>query len=362
MKKIFNSKFWKNKKVFVTGHTGFKGGWLCLILNLLGAEVTGYSLKPKTNPSLFRLAGIKKLVKKSIIADVRNHENLLKQIKFSKANIIFHLAAQPLVRQSYLEPKETFETNIIGTLNILECIRKIKSIKSSVLITSDKVYDIRSNKIFKETDHLRGTDPYSASKVSCENLFLSYYSSFFQKKTNQKIATVRAGNVIGGGDYSKDRLIPDLLANVKKNKNIIIRNPNSTRPWQHVLEPLSGYLTLAESIYKKNKIVDRVEPNWNFGPNISNCKTVKYIADFISRRENIKLKIVKVKSKIFKPETNLLRLSNVKSKKYLHWFPKWSLDKTLIKILEWNSLIKKKKARIVCEQQIREYFKTKNYE
>ena len=356
LKKEFNLKFWKNKKVFVTGHTGFKGGWLCLMLNLLGAEITGYSLKPKTKLSLFRLAGIEKIVKKSIIADVRNYEKLLNQIKLSKARIVFHLAAQPLVRQSYLQPKETFETNIIGTLNILECIRKIKTIKSSILITSDKVYDIRSNKIFKETDHLRGTDPYSASKVSCENLFLSYYSSFFQKKTNQKIATVRAGNVIGGGDYSKDRLIPDLLANVKKNKNIIIRNPNSTRPWQHVLEPLSGYLTLAESIYKKNKIVDRVEPNWNFGPNISNCKTVKYIADFISRRENIKLKIVKVKSKIFKPETNLLRLSNVKSKKYLHWFPKWSLDKTLIKILEWNSLIKKKKTRIVCEQQIREYF------
>ena len=357
LKKEFNLKFWKNKKVFVTGHTGFKGGWLCLMLNLLGAEITGYSLKPKTKLSLFRLAGIEKVVKKSIIADVRNYEKLLNQIKLSKARIVFHLAAQPLVRQSYLQPKETFETNIIGTLNILECIRKIKTIKSSILITSDKVYDIRSNKIFKETDHLRGTDPYSASKVSCENLFLSYYSSFFQKKTNQKIATVRAGNVIGGGDYSKDRLIPDLLANVKKNKNIIIRNPNSTRPWQHVLEPLSGYLMLAESIYKKNKMVDRVEPNWNFGPNISNCKTVKYIADFISRRENIKLKIVKVKSKIFKPETNLLRLSNVKSKKYLHWFPKWSLDKTLIKILEWNSLIKKKKVRIVCEQQIREYFK-----
>ena len=221
LKKEFNLKFWKNKKVFVTGHTGFKGGWLCLMLNLLGAEITGYSLKPKTKLSLFRLAGIEKIVKKSIIADVRNYEKLLNQIKLSKARIVFHLAAQPLVRQSYLQPKETFETNIIGTLNILECIRKIKTIKSSILITSDKVYDIRSNKIFKETDHLRGTDPYSASKVSCENLFLSYYSSFFQKKTNQKIATVRAGNVIGGGDYSKDRLIPDLLANVKKIKILL---------------------------------------------------------------------------------------------------------------------------------------------
>ena len=357
MKKEINYKFWKNKKVFVTGHTGFKGGWLCLTLNMLGAKVTGYSLKPKTNPSLFNLAGIKRLMKKSIIADVRNYQNLLKEIKLSKANIIFHLAAQPLVRQSYLEPKETFETNILGTLNILECIRKIKSIKSSVLITSDKVYDIRSNKIFKENDSLRGIDPYSASKVSCENLFLSYNNSFFSKNTKQKVATVRAGNVIGGGDYSKDRLIPDLLKKVKRNKKILIRNPNSTRPWQHVLEPLSGYLTLAENIYNKNKQTCMAEPNWNFGPNISNCKTVKYIANFISKRENIKFKIIKTKSRIFKQETNLLRLSNQKSKKYLHWFPKWNLDKTLTKILEWNYLIKKNKTKQVCEQQIKEYFK-----
>ena len=356
MKKNFNLKFWKNKKVFVTGHTGFKGGWLCLILNLLGAEVTGYSLKPKTNPSLFNLAGIKKLVKKSTIADVRNYENLIKEIKLSKANIIFHLAAQPLVRQSYLEPKETFETNILGTLNILECIRKIKSIKSSVLITSDKVYDTRSNKIFKETDLLRGKDPYSGSKVVCEHLFFSYNNSFFERNLHQRVATVRAGNVIGGGDYSKDRLIPDLLSQAKKKKKIILRNPSSTRPWQHVLEPLSGYLMLAEKLYTKNKLVCMQEQNWNFGPNVSNCKPVKYIANFIAKRTNLKFKTIKLKSKFFKPETNFLRLSNRKSKQYLSWFPKWSLDTTLKKILEWNNLIKLDKTKIVCEKQIKEYF------
>jgi CDP-glucose 4,6-dehydratase len=358
MKNInFNNKFWSKKKVFITGHTGFKGSWLCLVLSSLGAEITGYSLKPKTKPSLYKLAEVENIIKKSIIADVRNYKNLFKQIKLSKASVIFHLAAQALVRQSYIEPKETFETNILGTLNILECIKKIKTIKSSVLITSDKVYDIKKNKIFKENDLLRGVDPYSASKVSCENLFLSYSSSFFQKNSKQRVATARAGNVIGGGDYSKDRLIPDLMSRAKKNKKTILRNPNSTRPWQHVLEPLNGYLILAEKLYKGNKTVCKQVQNWNFGPNVSNCKPVKYIANFIAKRTSLKFKIIKSKSKIFKAETNFLRLSNSKSKKYLSWFPKWSLNTTLTKILDWNNLTKLEKVRIVCEKQIKEYYK-----
>jgi CDP-glucose 4,6-dehydratase len=357
MKKKIKSNFWKNKRVFITGHTGFKGSWLCLVLNLFGAEITGYSLKPKTKPSLFELGGIKKIIKKSIISDIRNYKNLFRQIKLSKAEIIFHLAAQPLVRQSYLEPKETFETNFLGTLNILECIKNIKSIKSSVLITSDKVYDTKIDKAYKETDFLRGLDPYSGSKVACENLFFSYNNSFFKKNLNQKLATVRAGNVIGGGDYSKDRLIPDLMSFSKKNKKIILRNPNSTRPWQHVLEPLSGYLALAEKLFKKDKTVIKNEQNWNFGPNISSCKPVKYIANFIAKRTRLRFKTIKMKDTIYNTETNFLRLNNSKAKKYLFWFPKWSLDMTLIKILEWNSLIKKNKVKLVCEKQIREYFK-----
>jgi|TARA_B110000914_G_scaffold224067_1_gene240986 CDP-glucose 4,6-dehydratase len=357
MKNNNNLHFWKNKKVFITGHTGFKGSWLCIILNLLGAEITGYSLKPKTIPSLFKLAGVEKIIKKSIISDIRNYENLYKQIKLSKAKIIFHLAAQPLVRQSYMEPKETFETNFLGTLNILECVKKIKSIKSSVFITSDKVYDTKKNKIYKETDFLRGTDPYSGSKVVCEHLFFSYNNSFFANNSQQKLATVRAGNVIGGGDYSKDRLIPDLMSQTKKNKKIILRNPNSTRPWQHVLEPLSGYLILAEKLYKRNKKICNQEQNWNFGPNVSNCKPVKYIANFIAKRTSLKFETVKSKSKTYIPETNFLRLSNSKSKRFLFWFPKWTLDTTLIKIIEWNKLIKLRKTRTVCEKQIKEYYK-----
>tara|TARA_B100000700_G_C15052630_1_gene861081 strand:+ start:203 stop:1279 length:1077 start_codon:yes stop_codon:yes gene_type:complete len=356
MKEI-RSNFWNGKKVFVTGHTGFKGSWLCIFLKILGAKVTGYALKPKTNPSLFNLAKISQILEKSIYADIRNYKRLTREIKKSKANIIFHLAAQPLVRYSYIEPKETFETNILGTLNILESVRKIKQIKSTVIITTDKVYETTKNKIFKETDILGGSDPYSSSKVSCEHLFSSYIYSFFKNRPNQKLATVRAGNVIGGGDYSEDRLIPDILFSAKKNKKIILRNPNAVRPWQHVLEPLNGYLILAEQLYKNEKKIRNVKQNWNFGPNISNCKSVKYIAKFFAKRLKLKIKVVKTKDKIFTPETSFLRLGNFKSKKFLKWHPKWSLEKSLIKILDWYYLVKKKNPRDVCRDQIKEFIR-----
>ena len=345
---FLNKKFWKNKKVFVTGHTGFKGSWLCIYLNLLGAKVTGYSLAPKTKPSLFHQANIKKLIKKSIIADIRDYKKLSNEIKKSKATIVFHLAAQPLVRYSYINPKETFDTNFSGSLNILECIRNNQRIKSSIIITTDKVYDIQRNKIFKENDTLGGLDPYSSSKVCVEFLFLSYLSSFF--KNNQRLATVRAGNVIGGGDYSKDRLIPDIFRFYKNKKNIFLRNPFSVRPWQHVLEPLSGYIILAERIY--NQKLDRLKPNWNFGPNISSCKSVKYIANYFSKPLGLKVVTKKKEKNSFKPETSILRLSNFKARKFLKWKPKWSLDQSLDKIIEWNKLIKKENILEVCKKQI----------
>ena len=347
-----SKKFWKNKKVFITGHTGFKGSWLCIFLKYLGAEVTGYSLKPETKPNLFNLAKIEKVIKKSIISDIRDYKNLYKEIKKSNASIVFHLAAQPLVRMSYINPKDTFDINFSGSLNILQIIREIKKISIGIIITTDKVYDNKKNKIFKETDPLGGLDPYSSSKVCVEYLFNSYNESFFQKK-DQMIATVRAGNVIGGGDYSLDRLIPDIYKSAQKKNSILLRNPNSIRPWQHVLEPLSGYLLLAQNIHN-NKIKKLIQ-NWNFGPNISSCKSVKYLTVYLSNYLKITVLNKKKNKNIFKPETSILRLSNYKSKKFLKWFPKWSINKSLDKIIEWNKMIKYQKPFDVCVNQIKNY-------
>ena len=348
-----NKKFWKNKKVFVTGHTGFKGSWLCIFLTYLGAEVTGYSLNPQTRPSLFKLARIDKIIKKSIIADVRDYKKLNQAISRSKSSIVFHLAAQPLVRYSYTQPKETFDINVVGSLNLIECIRKSKRVKTSIIITTDKVYDISKNKIFKETDALGGFDPYSSSKVCVEFMFASYVKSFFKNNTNQMLATVRAGNVIGGGDYSEDRLVPDIYRFLKTSKKITLRNPLSVRPWQHVLEPLGGYLQLAEQIHFKK--IKKLKQNWNFGPNISSCKSVKYVADYFAK--SLKLKVISQipKKNNFTPETSILRLSNHKSKKHIDWSPKWSLNTSLDKIIEWNEKIKVKKHLDVCIGQIEEY-------
>ena len=354
MKNFIDKSFWKDKKVFITGHTGFKGSWLSLFLKHLGAEVTGYSLAPITKPSLFALAKIKNVIKKSIIADIRDHKRLQEEIEKSKATIIFHLAAQPLVRLSYFHPKETFDVNFTGSLNILEAIKKNKRITTGIIITTDKVYDISKNKIFKEEDTLGGSDPYSASKVCVEFLFNSYQKSFFSK-SKKMIATVRAGNVIGGGDYSLDRLIPDIFKSKNKNKKILLRNPNSVRPWQHVLEPLSGYLLLAQNI--NNKKIKKLKQHWNFGPNISSCKSVKYLTQYLSERLKLKIVLEKKKTKLYKPETTILRLSNSKSRKFLLWYPKWSINKSLDKILDWNKSIRNTNASEICIQQIKDYLK-----
>ena len=353
MLKSINPYFWKNKKVFITGHTGFKGSWLCLFLTYLGAEVTGYSLKPITKPNLFELAKIKNVIKKSIIGDIRNYKKLNTEIKKSKSSILFHLAAQPLVRYSYLKPKNTFETNFSGSLNVLEAIKVNKKIRIGIIITTDKVYDISNNKIFKETDKLGGVDPYSSSKVCVEFLFNSYLKSFFKSKT-QMLATVRAGNVIGGGDYSQDRLVPDIYKSAKKNKKIILRNPQAVRPWQHVLEPLSGYLMLAQKI--NDKKIKKLDQKWNFAPNISSCKSVLYLSKYLGSKLNLDIRVDKSKSKkIFKPETSILRLSNYKSRKFLNWHPEWPINKSLDKIIDWNKKILLIKPSDVCYEQIKEY-------
>ena len=341
-------KFWKKKKVFITGHTGFKGSWLCIVLNHLGSKINGYSLKPEKN-SLFNKSKILKNLSSNHFSDINNIIKLKKALKRAKPEIIFHLAAQPLVIESYKKPLETFSTNMIGTVNLLESIKEIKSIKSVVIITTDKVYKINKKNIeYDELNQLGGFDPYSTSKVGAEIIVNSYIKSFFNKTNlKYKISTARAGNVIGGGDFSKNRLVPDIIKAINNNKKLIIRNPNQIRPWQHVLDPLMGYMRLAEKQYK-GKIKD-TNNCWNFGPNKTNFKKVIDIVNYIKKinKFNYNVKV----SKYYK-ETEVLKLNSTKAKKVLGWSSKLSIRDTLNKTIEWNNLVKKgNSVKKICEDQ-----------
>jgi len=348
------NKFWKNKKVFITGHTGFKGSWLSIILNMLGSNIYGYSLKPKKF-SLFNQANCKIFLKKNIYADINNYNLLKKELKKINPQILFHLAAQPLVSESFKNPIETLKTNIIGTSNILDIIKNIKSLKSVVIITTDKVYKIRkNNKSYSEIEHLGGKDPYSASKVCAELVTECFANSFFEKSfLKNKVSTARSGNVIGGGDYSKNRLLPDIIRSVNTKKILVIRNPNHIRPWQHVIEPLVGYMKLAEKQFKSKKL-DNYNA-WNFGPKKENFIKVINIVNLLKKRFNFDTKISK-KQKF--SETKVLKLNSNKSNRKLKWSNKWNLKKSLNKVMEWNQLFNKNvKAKKICEKQIKEYFK-----
>ena len=348
-------KFWKDKKVFITGHTGFKGAWLCIFMNLLGAKVYGYSLSPKKK-SLFNQANCKKFLKKNIYANIQNYNFLRNQILKIRPEIIFHLAAQPLVSKSFENPLETFNTNIIGTTNILNLVRNQKSIKSVVIITTDKVYEIKkNNKSYNEEDALGGKDPYSSSKVCAEIIMNSYNETFYKNNfLRNKISTARSGNVIGGGDYSENRLVPDIIEAINKKKKLVIRNPSNIRPWQHVIEPLSGYMKLAELQYK-NKKINIKKPAWNFGPNKNSFVKVIDVVNYIENKVKLKKK-VKKKQSFF--ETKILKLNSNKAKKYLKWYPVWNLKKSIDSVIEWNSLYKKtNNAKQICENQILKYLK-----
>lgn len=348
-------KFWKDKKVFITGHTGFKGAWLCIFMNLLGAKVYGYSLSPKKK-SLFNQANCKKFLKKNIYANIQNYNFLRNQILKIRPEIIFHLAAQPLVSKSFENPLETFNTNIIGTTNILNLVRNQKSIKSVVIITTDKVYEIKkNNKSYNEEDALGGKDPYSSSKVCAEIIMNSYNETFYKNNfLRNKISTARSGNVIGGGDYSENRLVPDIIEAINKKKKLVIRNPSNIRPWQHVIEPLSGYMKLAELQYK-NKKINIKKPAWNFGPNKNSFVKVIDVVNYIENKVKLKKKVQK-KQSFF--ETKILKLNSNKAKKYLKWYPVWNLKKSIDSVIEWNSLYKKtNNAKQICENQIIKYLK-----
>ncbi len=346
------ANFYKNKKIFITGHTGFKGRWLTAVLLKFNAKITGYSLNDDKKKSYESFLNFKKV--KNIYGDISNFKKLSHEIKIAKPQLIFHLAAQPLVSDSYLSPLNTFKTNFIGSVNIFEITRRLK-IKSVVVITSDKCYlNKEILRGYKENDELGGKDPYSSSKASVELAFEAYMRSFFDKEKNIGIATARAGNVIGGGDWSKNRIIPDCVKTIIKKKKMIIRSPNSTRPWQHVLEPISGYLILARKLYNSPK---KFSGSWNFGPRHKETRKVIEVAKIIINKiySKKKIKIIFKKGK-FK-EANLLKLNSYKANKYLKWSTRWSMLQGLYKTAEWYDFyVRKKNTKKITEIQIRDYF------
>ena len=356
MNKNFKSlkNFWKGKKVFLTGHTGFKGSWLSIILNILGAKIIGYSLKAN-RISFFKFAKLHKLMQESIVGDVRDYEKLKKSIKKTKPDFIIHMAAQSLVRESYKNSKDTFDVNIGGTVNILEIVKKLKRPKFLLIVTTDKVYkNINEEKYYSEDDTLGGLDPYSNSKSCAELVTESYRKSFFSK-SGINVATARSGNVIGGGDFSEDRIIPDYIKALKNKKNLIIRSPNAIRPWQHVIEPLTGYLKLLELLTKKNK---NFSSAWNFGPSSKNFYSVSDIINFINNDFNskIKIKIKNNSSKNFE-ESKVLLLKSKKAISKLKWLPKYNINQTIKYTTDWyKNYFKKKNLLKFSQTQIKNYF------
>lgn len=322
--------FWQGKKVYLTGHTGFKGSWLSLLLDRLGSKIYGYALSPPTVPNLFEQAEIEKIVS-STTGDIRHLENLHKDLSQIQPEIVIHLAAQSLVRESYLDPVSTFETNIMGTVNILEAVRKSKSVKALIIVTSDKCYKNREqDKGYVETDELGGHDPYSSSKACAELVTDSYQSSFFNSLENIHIASVRAGNVIGGGDWAADRLIPDLIRSFTSKKKSKLRHPNAIRPWQHVLEPLFGYLRLIEHLFQS----DGYSGAWNFGPSIDDEKSVRWIADKLCAGwgDNAAWDFDDNHSP---HETNHLHLNCHKAITQIDWRPELNLERALDMTISW---------------------------
>lgn len=324
--------FYKGKRVFVTGHTGFKGSWLTAILVKAGAEVTGYSLTPPTNPNLFSISGVENKIN-SVIGDVRDFDAMKKAFDECDPEIVFHLAAQPIVITSYEQPKYTYETNVMGTVNILECVRLSKNVKSVLNVTTDKVY--KNNEWcwgYRENEPLDGYDPYSNSKSCSELVTHSYKSSFFDSM-GIAVSTARAGNVIGGGDFADNRIIPDCVRAAVKGEDIIVRNPNSTRPYQHVLEPLNAYLMIAERQYEDNSL----QGYYNVGPNDSDCLTTGELATIFCESWG-NGQTFKCLKKDGPHEANFLKLDCSLLKTTFGWSPVWSAKLAVEKTVEWTKV------------------------
>ncbi len=330
-----SEQFWRNRRVLVTGHTGFKGGWLTLWLNQMGAEVTGLALSPDTNPSYFEVVGVNNLCDSKFV-DIRDRALLLQAVAKANPQIVFHLAAQPLVRKSYVDPIETWSSNVMGTIHVLEAlrIRQASELEAVVVVTSDKCYEPVRNenaKPFKEGDVLGGHDPYSSSKAATEIAVASWRRSFFAER-GVGIASARAGNVIGGGDWAADRLVPDILRGQKSGTPVSIRYPDAVRPWQHVLEPLCGYLLLAERLAAKPAAYAEA---WNFGPDIDAMMTVAKIADRLTAKLGENANWQREVGQ-FPHESAMLLLDSTKARTRLGWKPRWSVDQAVDAIAEWH--------------------------
>lgn len=345
--------FWKGKKVFLTGHTGFKGSWLCLWLHRMGAEVHGYALVPPTTPSLFELANVSDLLCSHQIADVRDSATLADAMLRAKPEIVFHLAAQPLVRDSYKIPIETYATNVMGTIHLLEAVRGCPSVKAVVNVTTDKCYENREWVWgYRENEPMGGFDPYSSSKGCSELVTAAYRNSYFQHSV--ALATARAGNVIGGGDWAADRLIPDCLSALLAGETIRIRNPHAIRPWQHVLEPLSGYLTLAQRLYESGA---EYAEGWNFGPADDDAKPVEWIVQRMCTFWGNEARY-EIDSGDHPHEAHYLKLDCSKARMRLGWQPRWDIEKALHSIIEWINIYSSAgDLRRCCLEQIESYEK-----
>ena len=353
MEKMVDHSFWRNKKVFLTGHTGFKGTWLSIILDSLGANVSGYSLAPISNPSFFD-AVKKNLNITSYIGDIRDYINFQEKINYVNPEVIIHLAAQPLVRLSYDDPVETYETNVLGLVNLLDISKNLKSLRVVLNVTSDKCYENNERDHgYQESDRLGGYDPYSNSKACAELVTASFRQSFFEK-SNIGLASARAGNVIGGGDWSQDRLIPDFIRAQQSDKSLQIRNPKAIRPWQHVIEPLVGYLLLCEKLYTNSK---KYSEAWNFGPSDLGVMNVESVIQEMQANINKSVDVNYNRDEI-KHEASLLKLDVSKVRKQLQWKSLLSFKDTIKLTLDWyENYYANKNIYQYSQSQLQKYFK-----
>lgn len=352
---LFN--FYNGKKVLLTGHTGFKGSWMSILLDLLGADLYGYALPPNTQPNLYTIAGVDEIID-STLGDIRDLETLSNTIEKVRPEIIIHLAAQPLVQESYKNPKETYEINVMGTVNLLEVVRRVSGIKAVLNVTTDKCYE---NKewywAYRENEPLGGFDPYSNSKACSELVTSAYRNSFFNFMNSGSnkvcLASARAGNVLGGGDWASDRLIPDFIRAISQNNRIKIRNPASIRPWQHVMEPLTGYLLLCRQMFLNGPLFSE---GFNFGPEETDCRNVEWLVKRICELWGNDAEY-EIDERTYAHESTYLKLDCSKAKRMLEWSPSWNLDKSISMVVKWyKNYFDEKDMRTVTIQQIEEYY------